>query len=59
MYFGSRRSLCHVSPTVSWCNLFWKAANNPDQLSNTVLSFLLVCLSDGPKFLSFCVNKHK
>ena len=51
MYFGSRQSLCHVSRTVSWWNLFWKAANNPDQLSNTVLSFLLVCLSDGRKFL--------
>ena len=31
--------------------LFGKAVNKPDKLANTVLSFMVVCLQGGPKFL--------
>ena len=32
--------------------LFGKAVNKPDQMANTVLSFMVVCLNGGPKFLT-------
>ena len=32
--------------------LFGKAVNKPDQVANTVLSFMVVCLNGGPKFLT-------
>ena len=31
--------------------VFGKAVNKPNKLGNTALSFMLICLSDGPKFL--------
>ena len=31
--------------------VFGKAVNNPEKLANTVLSFMIVCLCAGPKFL--------
>ena len=31
--------------------VFGKAVNKPNKLGNTVLSFMLICLSDGRKFL--------
>ena len=31
--------------------LFGKAVNKPDKIANTILSFMVVCMRGGPKFL--------
>ena len=33
------------------CEVFGQATNNPGKLANTVLSYLVVCMFGGPKFL--------
>ena len=43
----------YVKPALQYHggSLFGKAVNNPTLLGNTLLSFMIVCLFGGPKFL--------
>lgn len=43
----------YVKPTLQYHggNVFGQSTNNPNSLANTILSYMIVCMLGGPKFL--------